>query len=343
MIVIRLFNQAISTRFRPIGLIFILSGLAAWAVLIATSASLGSYNMNLAEVWQTVLGNAPTAQHELIVWEFRLPRTLVAGLVGALFALSGAMLQNLTRNALADPSLVGISQGAALAVVTMVIVFPQVTGYWREISAFAGSLLVALLIRLVAGKGNSLKFILMGIGMAAFVSAITSAMLTYGDIDRAMSALAWLAGSINSATWGDVKILSFATTALLFLYLVQARSMSPMSLGHEASVGLGVNLNLLATSQLVTSVLAAALATAVVGPLGFVGLLAPHITRSMVKTGPAVFLILTALNGALLVLLADLIGRTLFAPLQLAAGLLTSLIGAPFFIWLMLSRKTQQV
>ncbi|WP_119396279.1 FecCD family ABC transporter permease [Salinibius halmophilus] len=341
MVVIRLFNEAFSTRFRPIGLTLMLAGLLIWLGLVAASASLGSFNMNLAEVWQTVIGNAPSAQHELVVWEFRLPRTLVAGLVGALFALSGAMLQNLTRNSLADPSLVGISQGAALAVVTMVIVFPEVSGYWREVSAFAGSLLVALAIRVVAGKGNSLKFILMGIGMAALVSAITSAMLTYGDIDRAMSALAWLAGSINSATWSDVKILSVATAALLILYLVQARSMSPMSLGHEASVGLGVNINMLATTQLVTSVLAAALATAVVGPLGFVGLLAPHITRTMVKTGPANFLLLTALNGALLVLFADLVGRTLFAPVQIAAGLLTSLIGAPFFIWLMLSRKSQ--
>lgn len=342
MIVLRLFNDALSTRFRPIGLWLLLAGLLAWLALMAVSASLGSYQMSISEVWQTLIGNAPSAQHHLVVWEFRLPRTLVAGLVGALFALSGAMLQSLTRNELADPSLVGISQGAALAVVTLVVIFPELGGYWREVAAFVGALLVAVLIRLVAGQGNSLKFILMGIGMAALVSAFTSAMLTYGDIDRAMSALAWLAGSINSATWGDVQILAAATAALLGLYLLQARAMSPMALGQAASVGLGVNLSWLAATQLASSVLAAALATAVVGPLGFVGLLAPHITRAMVKTGPANFLLLTALNGALLVLLADLIGRTLFAPTQLAAGLLTSLIGAPCFIWLMLSRNSDR-
>lgn len=338
---IRLLNDRFSVKFHPQGLLWILLITLSAAMLVVTSTRMGSYPMTLTDVWQTIHGAADNTRHQLIIWEFRLPRTLVALLAGALFALSGAMLQSLTRNALADPSLIGISQGAALAVVTLIVVFPEVGGYWREISAFAGSLLIAIVIRLVAGSGRSLKFILMGIGLSAFVSAITSAMLTYGDIERAMSALAWLAGSVNSANWQDVRILAFATTGLLITYLLQARAMSPMALGTEAATGLGVNLRWLGNSQLVLSVTAAALATAVVGPLGFVGLLAPHLTRRIINTGPATFLVLAALVGGLLVLTADLIGRTLFAPIQLPAGLLTSMIGAPVFIWLMLHQRTQ--
>lgn len=336
MTVLRLLNERISLRLHLRGLSAVLLGAGLILLTAMISVGLGSYDMSLMEVWTALISPENQSREVLVIWEFRLPRTLVAAFSGALFALSGAMLQNLTRNALADPSLIGISQGAALAVVAMIILFPEFGDQWREVAAFTGSLLVAGLIRTVAGEGHSLKFILMGIGVAAFITALTSAMLTYGDIEEAMSALAWLAGSVNSATWADVRILMLATVALVLLYLLQSRAMSPMSLGAQMATGLGVNLRHLGQIQLLSAVVAAALATAVVGPLGFVGLLAPHLTRQLLRTGPATFLLLTALVGALLVMLSDLAGRLLFAPVQLPAGLVTSLIGAPVFVWLML-------
>jgi iron complex transport system permease protein len=199
-----------------------------------------------------------------------------------------------------------------------------------------------MLIRFVAGQGNSLKFILLGIGVAAFITALTQIMLTYSDVESAMSALAWLAGSVNSATWTDVSLLGMAAVILLIVYLAQSRVLSPLSLGAETATGLGVRLIWVNNNQLVSAVLAAALATAVVGPLGFVGLLSPHLTRSLIRTGPALFLMITALVGALMVLVADLIGRMLFAPIQLPAGLLTSIIGAPVFIALMMKSSTHR-
>jgi iron complex transport system permease protein len=131
-------------------------------------------------------------------------------------------------------------------------------------------------------------------------------------------------------------MLGGATICLLVIYVALSRVLSPLALGNEAATGLGVNHFWVSNTQLITAVLAAALATAVVGPLGFVGLLSPHLTRAFIKTGPAFFLVLTAFVGGLLVLVADLIGRTLFAPIQLPAGLMTSILGAPIFIALMM-------
>ena len=336
MTVVRLFNEQISVKLHPAGLLALALATAVLLLTAVISLLSGSFELSPTEVWAALQNPEADARHHLVVWEFRLPRILVAALSGALFALSGAMLQNLTRNALADPSLIGISQGAALAVVAMIVLFPETDSQWRELAAFSGSLAVAAMIRVVSGEGHSLKFILMGIGVAAFITALTSAMLTYGDIEEAMSALAWLAGSVNSATWADVQVLALASAALILLYLLQARAMSPMALGHETATGLGLPLKRVGRIQLLSAVMAAALATAVVGPLGFVGLLAPHLTRQILRTGPATLLLMTALVGGLLVMAADLVGRVLFDPIQLPAGLVTSLIGAPVFIWLML-------
>jgi iron complex transport system permease protein len=237
--------------------------------------------------------------------------------------------------------LVGISQGAALAVVILTMVFPQYIDQLREVVAFSGAITVALFIQRLSGHGHTLKFILLGVGVAAFIAAITSTFLTYGNIESAVSALAWLAGSVHSVSWREVSILSIVFTLIFILALSQARKMSVISLGNEAAIGLGISLKQAANIQLFTSVSAAAVATAIVGPLGFVGLLAPHLAKRLTQCGPATHLILTAAVGATLVLLADLVGRSLFAPAQLAAGLVTSLIGAPLFAYLLIRNKKQ--
>jgi len=303
----------------------------------------GSYSLSLQDSFASLFNQAhllTDQQAALIIWEFRLPRSLVAICSGALFAISGALLQNMTRNPLSDPSLVGISQGAALAVVTLTIIFPAYIDAWREISAFVGAVFVAIIIQLLRDKGKPLKFILLGIGVAAFISAIISSMLTYGDIQSAMTALSWLAGSTHISSWHDVSVLCIAAFVIVVLAIYQARAMTVISLGDEVAIGLGVNLKQLMYTQLCLSVAAAATATAVIGPLGFVGLLAPHLARKIVHCGPANHLLLTALVGAILVLAADLIGRTIFAPTQLAAGLVTSLIGAPLFVYLLIKNKS---
>ncbi|MBO9587077.1 iron ABC transporter permease [Devosia sp.] len=320
--------------------------LLALVLLLTCCVSLatGTYGVALSEVIDTLRGLSISRAVDNVVWEFRFPRTLAAALVGAMMALSGAALQNTTRNGLADPSLVGVSQGAALAVVTLTVVFPDVSGALRPWAAFAGAILVALAIQGLSHTrqgGSAIRFILMGIGLSTFISSITSALMTYGDIDRAMAALSWLAGSINAASWSDVWTLGIWCAVLLPALLAISRSSSATRLGEATAVSLGVRTKLIRNLQLTIAVALAAIATSVVGPLGFVGLIAPHAARRIAPAGIGLNLLITAMVGAVLVSLADLIGRAAFAPIQIPAGLLTALIGVPLFIMLMVrSRST---
>ncbi|WP_086471959.1 FecCD family ABC transporter permease [Devosia lucknowensis] len=327
----------------PLRALVVLAILALLLLAVsAISLGTGTYGVALDQVWETLRGVTISRAIDNVVWEFRFPRTLVAALAGAMMALSGAALQNVTRNSLADPSLVGVSQGAALAVVTLTVLFPDLVMTWRPWAAFLGSILVALVIRGLSrthNGGSAIRFILMGIGLSAFISSITSALLTYGEIDRAMSALNWLAGSINAANWNDVCTLLIWGAVLLPMLLVISRSMSALRFGEAAATGLGVRVAAVRNIELAVAVGCAAIATSVVGPLGFVGLIAPHSARRLAPSGMGLHLLLVALTGALLVMVADLIGRAAFAPIQLPAGVITALIGVPVFVILLVRSR----
>lgn len=342
-------HWTLRTRREHVALRLPVRGLVAIALLIlalfavgCVSLATGSYGVALGEVIETLRGMSISRAIDNVVWEFRFPRTLAAALVGAMMALSGAALQNTTRNGLADPSLVGVSQGAALAVVSLTVAFPDVSGAVRPWAAFAGAVLVALAVQGLSHTrqgGSAIRFILMGIGLSTFISSITSALMTYGNIDRAMSALAWLAGSINAASWSDVWTLSIWCAVLFPALLAISRSASATRMGEASAISLGVRVVSIRNLQLAIAVALAAIATSVVGPLGFVGLIAPHAARRIAPAGIGLNLIITALTGALLVSLADLVGRAAFAPIQIPAGLLTALIGVPLFIVLMVRTR----
>lgn len=337
-LILRTPRQGLALRLPTWGLVAAALLLAGLAGVFCASMVAGSYDIDLSTLLATLSGETISKSIDNVVWQFRMPRTLAAMLVGAMMATSGAALQNVTNNSLADPSLVGISQGAALAVVAAIVVFPELSPEIRPVLAFAGALAVAALIQtLSAGRRgpSPVRFILIGIGLSAFISSMTSAMMTYGDIDRVMSALAWLAGSVNATTWRDVSILAVWAALLLPLLLLLSRAMAALRLGDAAAIGLGAEVKLLRFSLVGIGVGLAAAATAMVGPIGFVGLVAPHAARRLAHTGPGLHLVLTALCGALLVAAADLIGRAAFAPIQLPAGLLTALLGVPIFILLL--------
>jgi len=319
--------------------------LLALCIVSAISLATGSYGVALGEVWETLRGVTISRAIDNVVWEFRFPRTICAALVGAMMALSGGVLQNATRNSLADPSLIGISQGAALSVVTLTVLFPDLNTGLRPWIAFFGSVLVAATIRALSHTrqgGSTIRFILMGIGLSAFISSLTSILLTYGEIDRAMAALSWLAGSINAASWSDVWTLAGWTLVLFPALLLLSRAMSALRFGGITAVGLGAPVTLVRNLQLAIAVGFAAIATSVVGPLGFVGLIAPHAARRLAPADMGLHLVLTALLGAVLVSAADLIGRSAFAPIQIPAGILTALIGVPVFVLLLMRSQNSQ-
>lgn len=315
--------------------------------IIAASLMSGSYPLTIREVGQTLFASAPSDTAKTVVWQFRFPRTLVAAIVGALFGLSGAILQNITRNPLADPSLAGVSQGASLAVVAAIVVFPEINQVWRPVLAFVGALAVAALIQSIAmqrTQGATMRFILTGIGVAAFIAAITNAMLTYGNIDQAQAALGWLAGSIHAVGWAEVWSLSLCLCILVPLLIWAARYMSVLRMGAEVATGLGLRVRFARMGLITLSVALAAFAVSAVGPLGFVGLVAPHLARRLAYSGVGQHLILTALTGAVMVALADHIGRTAFAPIQIPAGILTAILGVPVFLFLIVRQsQTRQL
>lgn len=340
--VLRSKHERVALRLPARALVVLLLLLLATLLVGSMSLATGSYGVSLNDVLETLRGATISRAIDNVVWEFRFPRTLCAALVGAMMALSGAALQNATRNSLADSSLVGISQGAALAVVTLTVFFPEQTGALRPWIAFAGSILVALAVQSLSHTrqgGSAIRFILMGIGLSAFIASLTSVLLTYSEIDRAMAALAWLAGSINAANWNDVWTLSGWMLVLVPALLILSRGMSAMRFGDATAIGLGAPVQLIRNGQLIVAVGFAAIATSVVGPLGFVGLIAPHAAKRLAPAGMGMHLILTALVGAVLVSMADLGGRAAFAPIQIPAGVLTSLIGVPVFIVLLMRSR----
>lgn len=323
-----------------------LGALALLGAVLATTGALslltGSYGLSAADVLAALRGTLPEAMAGTVVWEFRLPRLLVAALAGALLAVSGALLQGVTRNPLADPSLVGVSQGASLAVVALVMLAPGAGEGLRPLAAFGGALAVAALIQGMAGNRAGLRFVLTGIGVAAFVSAVTSALLTYGRIEEAMAALGWLAGSVHAAGWGEVRSLALAAALLLPALVWAARPLGALRMGPEVATGLGLAVGPARLGLLALSVASAAVAVAAVGPLGFVGLVAPHMARGLARSGPGLHLALSAAAGALLVAGADLLGRAAFAPVQIPAGLVTALLGAPLLVALLLRAQARR-
>ena len=312
--------------------------------LLLGSLMAGSYPLDAGDVLATLADRAPSEMAQTVVWQFRFPRTLAALAAGALLALSGATLQNVTRNPLADPSLVGVSQGAGLAVVAAMVAWPELPQAMRPVLAFCGALAVAALIQGIAIRrsgGATMRFILTGIGVAAFISALTSTLLTYGQIDRALSALGWLAGSVHTAGWSEVAVLGSAFLCLVPALVAASRPMAAMRMGPEMAVGLGLRVDRTRMALVTLSVALAAAAVAMVGPIGFVGLVAPHLAHRLARSGVGLHLALSAAAGALLVGAADLAGRLAFAPVQIPAGLVTALIGVPLFVWLLLRTQAR--
>ena len=328
------FSFRLDKRALPVFLILLLLLLS----VMVLSVSRGEYRVAPLDVVQATLGlETGNNDHRLVVRLFRLPRIVLAVLVGAALAVSGAVLQGLTRNALADPGILGISNGAALAAVALLIYFDNVPIALLPWAAFGGALVTAALIYLFAWRGGSspLRLILVGIGFAAVSQALTTLMIVFGDINDVQGALVWLSGSVYGRDWGHVRVMALWLAALLPLAVLGARGLNALSLGDENAAGLGVRLEKSRALLILLSVALAAGAVATAGTIGFVGLVAPHITRRLVGPGHEGLLPATALTGGLMVLAADFVGRTVIAPSQLPAGIVTAMLGAPYFMYLL--------
>ncbi|NJN32311.1 MAG: iron ABC transporter permease [Synechococcales cyanobacterium RM1_1_8] len=306
------------------------------------SISQGEYPVPPLAVVRTILG-LPTdnPNYIFVVNTLRLPRTLVAWGVGVALAMAGTLTQGITRNPLAAPDIIGINAGAALAAVSLIVVFPSVPISLLPVAAFGGALSVAMLIYGVAWHGGSspVRLILIGIGFSLIASALTELMLTFGDINDVSQALVWLAGSVYGRSWAQV--LAFFPWLGLFglCSLRLSRELNALQLGDDLALGLGSQLEWQRGGLLLCSVALAGSAVATAGNIGFVGLMAPHMARQLVGPSHAGLLPTAALIGGLVVVAADLIGRLLFAPIELPCGIITAVIGAPYFLYLLIRSR----
>lgn len=317
--------------------------LAVTLVTLVLSISTGEYDIAPGDVIRTLTGTLPVdhpsaRSFELVVFTFRLPRILTAFLVGMALATSGAIMQGITRNPLASPGILGVNAGAGLAAVGVIVWLKDAPMFLLPWAAFGGALVTALAIYLLSWKDGAsapMRLILVGVACAAVLSALTSFMLVFGDIGQVQQAYVWLAGSVYGRGWEHVRTLGVWLLVLLPAALFSARQLNTLALGDDVARGLGTSLERQRALLLVIGVGLAAAAVAVAGTIGFVGLVAPHLTRRLVGPSHEALLPISALLGGALLMVADLLGRWVIAPAELPIGIVTALIGAPYFMILL--------
>lgn len=308
------------------------------------SLSLGSFPTPPMQVLRALI--APQSSDiAFIIWELRLPRIVLAILVGAALAIAGAILQSIVRNPLASPDVIGITSGAALAAVLfLVLLSTHLSIQWLPFAAMLGALVAALAVVSLTWKNgiSPSRMVLVGIGLAAAMGAGTTLLIVISDDSAAMTAYVWLTGSLYAAQWKDVQGLLPWLLVTVPLCLVFTRHADAMALGDSVAEGLGVAILRSRLVLMACSVALAGAAVAFAGGLSFVGLIAPHLAAKLVGRNLARLIPMSALVGALIVLYADLLGRVAFLPKDLPAGIFVAGIGAPFFVYLLHRTRYQQ-
>lgn len=317
----------------------VLLGLALLnGMALVISVGQGEYPIAPLDTLRTLLG-LPTdnPNFAFILQTLRLPRALTAFFVGMGLAIAGALLQGLTRNPLAAPDIIGINAGAGLAAVSLIVFFPATPVFAIPFAAFGGALLVAGSIYLLAWNrgSSSIRLILVGIGIAAIANALTTVMITLGEIRNVSQALIWMTGSVYGRSWEHLLPLLPWLLILAPLAWFLSQDLNVLQLGDEIAQGVGMPVEQQRTLLLLTSVAIAGATVATAGTIGFVGLMAPHVSRQLVGPSHQGLLPTTALTGGLMVVFADVLGRSLFAPIELPCGVVTAAVGAPYFLYLL--------
>lgn len=292
------------------------------------SLSRGSFPLPASTLARALLARQDMGeQPRFILFDIRLPRILMALLCGAMLGMAGAAMQSITRNGLADPGLIGVKEGASIVVLALVLFFPAVGLVWRPLAGMVGGVAVALLVLTLARDCSRPRFILIGIGVSWTLAAAVGIFMTTADVCDVQTAMIWLAVAFCWALPGAI-ILFFT-----------ARAADVALLGDRTAIGLGVRLQQLTMLRFFAPVLLTSASVSCVGSLGFVGLMAPHMARFVLRGGQVSLLCGSALIGALLVLVTDTLGRLAFAPLQIPAGIVIALVGCPFFVVLLWRRR----
>lgn len=329
---------------RAVSVFFVLLVLVGFVFVISTG--LGDMKISPLNVIKVFFGSG-TEMERLVIQSFRLPRILIALIVGMSLAVAGGILQGIIRNPLASPDILGITGGAGVAVVSFLAFFSDknnaltVSIQWMPLAAFIGAAIVAILVYFLSWKNGvtPIRLVLIGIGISALMQALTTIMMISGPIYRASQANMWITGTVYGSNWTNVMTLAPWAVIFLLLSFAMARNINIQELGDEIATGIGGSVGKQRFLLLMISTALIGSSVAFAGGIGFVGLMAPHMARRLVGSDFGALLPVSALIGAILVMLADLVGRMILAPIEIPAGVFTAGIGAPYFIYLLFKTR----
>ncbi|MEJ8547460.1 FecCD family ABC transporter permease [Brevibacillus borstelensis] len=313
---------------------------------------LGSVSIQPGTIWKIAFSHLPlvgdwvhadwSKSEETIIWQIRFPRVLLAAIVGAGLSVVGVTIQALVRNSIADPYLLGVSSGASVGA-TLAILFGAFSLYGQyslTFGAFTGSLLSIVLVFTLSrlgGQNSTVRLLMSGIAVSAVLSAVTSLIIFSAPNEHGIrTVLFWMQGSLAGAKWEYLTIPGVVVLAGMLVLLTYYRSLNAIMMGEETASTLGVNTEHFRKMLLIITALLTGVIVSISGAIGFVGLMMPHIVRIIVGTDHRRVLPVSALLGASFLIWADVVARLAFAPEELPIGIITSLCGGPFFIWLML-------
>ncbi|MFC5703933.1 FecCD family ABC transporter permease [Cohnella faecalis] len=331
-------------RRRNILVLTIVGALIVLAFLI--SMNTGYIRLSPAEVIRTLFGMG-THNQSLILYDFRLPRIVISILIGAGLAVSGCVMQGVSRNALADPGILGINAGAGLTIMLFISFYPSTAAapvFLLPVLALIGAGLTAALIYALAYKRHEgllpTRLLLTGIAVAAAISAATIVLTLKLSPEKYQFVANWMAGSIWGTNWKFVGALFPWIAILLPFVFYKARAMNALNLGESMATGLGVRVEKERLALLAAAVGLAGSCVAVSGGIGFVGLIGPHLARRLVGSKHQILLPASALLGSLLVIVSDTVGRSILQPHEIPTGIVVAVIGAPYFLYLLVNTKS---
>ena len=306
------------------------------------SLGLGEVTFPARDVLGALTGDAEVPGYiTTIVWDLRLPRAVLAVLVGAALALGGTVTQAIMRNPLAEPGILGINSGAALAATILIVGNTSISAAALPWFSFAGALGMSVAIYVLSWRdgSNSLRIILIGIGLGALSGALASFVASLGDVASLQRAMVWLLGSLQDSRWIKSAVLAGWLLLPCIVIWLFATELDVISFGDDVARGLGQNVERIRALMILAVAAIAGAAVSAAGLVSFVGLLPPHIARALVGRKHKLLLPAAALVGAILVLMADLVARRAFAPVQLPVGLTTAMLGTPLFAWLFWKKR----
>ncbi|BBH25002.1 ferrichrome ABC transporter permease [Paenibacillus baekrokdamisoli] len=330
-------SEKVKKRTRPLtGAFLIIGGMIALVFSLALSISVGAADISLSTVWGSVLHFNPDLQSHQIIRELRMPRALASAMVGACFAVAGAIMQGMTRNPLADSGLLGINAGSGVVLAICFAFFPGLPYLHLILYSFLGAGLGAGLVFGIGALAKNgltpVRLALAGAAVGTLLVAISEGIAIYANVGQDLAF--WFAGGVAGTKWLQLKLMLPFILAALAAAIVLSRSVTLLSLGDEIAAGLGQRTALVKVACTIVVLILAGTSVSAVGPIGFIGLIIPHLVRYLVGVDYRWIIPCSAIVGALFVVFADIGARLINAPAETPIGLLIALIGVPFFLYL---------